>query len=118
MSALYDQSEDTAIVTAITAVVREADKVFERVGGSSRHWARDCFLPLLNQAGFALVRVVDARIVVAAPDLYKALFEIREACCSGMGTLPPEDIERGQKALEKADGKVAVAVAGTSEPTP
>lgn len=52
----YEQCEDAEMVTAITAVVREADRTFERVGGSSRHWARDCFLPLLNKAGMQIAR--------------------------------------------------------------
>lgn len=47
-----DQTEDLALVTALSAIVREADEVFERSGGSSRHWVRDCFLPVLNRAGW------------------------------------------------------------------
>lgn len=39
----------------ITAVVREADQLFQKVGGSSRHWVRDCFLPLLEKAGLSIV---------------------------------------------------------------
>lgn len=50
------QSEDGEIVTKVTAIVREADDVFQRVGGGSRHWVRDCFLPLLNRAGFEVVQ--------------------------------------------------------------
>jgi len=49
-----EQSEDAGIVAAVTAIVREADQLFERVGGSSRHWVRDCFLPLLNKEGFSI----------------------------------------------------------------
>jgi hypothetical protein len=33
------------LVRDLTRVVREADEMFEREGGSSRHWVRDCFLP-------------------------------------------------------------------------
>jgi hypothetical protein len=47
-----DQADDAVVVAAITLVVREADAVFERVGGSSRHWVRDCFLPTLNKHGW------------------------------------------------------------------
>jgi len=50
-----EQHEDTAIVNAITGIVRDADRTFERVGGSSRHWVRDCFLPMLNARGFVIV---------------------------------------------------------------
>lgn len=52
---MVDQSDDVAVVDAITAVVRDADRTFERVGGSSRHWVRDCFLPILNRNGFVIV---------------------------------------------------------------
>lgn len=48
---LTSQDDDFDLVAAITRIVREADQVFERVGGSSRHWVRDCFLPLCNRAG-------------------------------------------------------------------
>lgn len=58
-----EQGEDMPLVTAITAVVREADRAFQRVGGSSRHWVRDCFLPSLNNAGFAV-----RASVVASPE--------------------------------------------------
>jgi hypothetical protein len=47
-----DQSEDPIVVAAITAIVRAADQTFQRVGGSSRHWVRDCFLPELNRQGW------------------------------------------------------------------
>lgn len=43
--------ENADYVNRVTAVVREADRAFEKVGGGSRHWVRDCFLPLLNRAG-------------------------------------------------------------------
>ena len=50
-----DQSEDADCVRDVTAVVREADRLFEKVGGGSRHWVRDVFLPLLNTAGMRIV---------------------------------------------------------------
>jgi hypothetical protein len=43
-------------VAKITAVVREADQDFERVGGSSRHWVRECLLPRLEAAGLRIVK--------------------------------------------------------------
>ena len=52
---MNDQSEDVELVNRITALVREADQAFERVGGSSRHWVRDCFLPTLNQGGLVVL---------------------------------------------------------------
>lgn len=50
-----EQGEDASLVAQVTAVVREADAAFQRVGGGSRHWVRDCFLPLLNAAGFRVL---------------------------------------------------------------
>lgn len=35
------------LVRVLTRACREADETFERVGGSTRHWVRDCFLPAL-----------------------------------------------------------------------
>ncbi len=49
-----NQSEQGDIVAAITAIVRDADQTFQKVGGTSRHWVRDCFLPLLNRRGWYL----------------------------------------------------------------
>jgi hypothetical protein len=42
---------------AVTAVMRDADKEFEKIGGSTRHYVRDVLLPLLEQAGIRLCRV-------------------------------------------------------------
>ena len=53
-SSALDQSEDTATVNAVTAIVREADRKFQVGGGSSRHWVRDYFLPTLNRNGWVL----------------------------------------------------------------
>jgi hypothetical protein len=39
----------------LTQAVREADKEFERCGGSSRHWVRECFLPALDAHGLLVV---------------------------------------------------------------
>lgn len=47
----------------------------------------------------------NARLIAAAPELLEALKEIREACCSGMGSLPAADIKRAQAAIEKAEGR-------------
>lgn len=40
----------TGDVDFITEIVRQADDEFKRVGGSSRHWVRDCYFPLLRAA--------------------------------------------------------------------
>jgi hypothetical protein len=51
------QSEDTDVVNAVTAAMREADRVFEKVGGGTRHHVRDCLLPVLNRGGWYLRRL-------------------------------------------------------------
>lgn len=43
------------LLPIVTQIVREADAHFERVGGSSRHWVRDCFLPMLEAKGLAIM---------------------------------------------------------------
>jgi len=44
-----------ALVKQITLAVRIADKKFEDVGGSTRHWVRDCLLPELTDAGLDVI---------------------------------------------------------------
>lgn len=51
-----EQDCDVPLIDDITRIVREADDVFKKIGGSSRHWTRDCFLPLLNKSGFIIQR--------------------------------------------------------------
>ena len=48
------------IVQKVTKAVRLADISFEQVGGSSRHWVRDCFLPALEDEGLCIVEVKEA----------------------------------------------------------
>jgi hypothetical protein len=55
---MIEQSEDTEVVNAVTAAMREADRVFEKVGGGTRHHVRDCLLPVLNRNGWRVVRDV------------------------------------------------------------
>lgn len=49
-------AEDADLVAEITGIVRASDEEFESVGGSTRHWVRECFLPRLEGAGWKLVR--------------------------------------------------------------
>ena len=42
-------------IARVTKCVREADAVFETVGGSSRHWVRDCFMPELKKEGLTII---------------------------------------------------------------
>lgn len=45
---------DPELIRRMTAAMREADKTFERVGGSTRHHVRDCLLPVLEKHGLEL----------------------------------------------------------------
>ena len=56
--------EDLKIADEITAVVREADHRFEKIGGTARHYVRDLLLPLLHEKGLLVTR---ADLVPAAP---------------------------------------------------
>ena len=37
----------------IVSLIQEADKLFETVGGSTRHFVRDCLLPLMEEKGIS-----------------------------------------------------------------
>ena len=50
------------ILQLVTKVARQADHEFEATGGSSRHWVRDWFLPLLRREGFMLMKVDEEEI--------------------------------------------------------
>lgn len=39
----------------LTAAVREADLLFEKVGGSSRHYVRECLMPVLTTYKLRLI---------------------------------------------------------------
>lgn len=43
-------------IDEITKAVRNADMTFEREGGSSRHYVRECLLPSLDDVGLSVVR--------------------------------------------------------------
>jgi len=86
-----EQSEDTTVVNAVTGIVRAADQHFERVGGSSRHWVRDCFLPMLNRAGW----------VVVMPALPPQGVEC--GWCAGKGWLAEDDPAFTVGALKKGE---------------
>ena len=57
MTEYYD--EDPEIVRRLTAAMREADRAFERTGGSTRHHVRDCLLPILNKHGLRIEMVTE-----------------------------------------------------------
>lgn len=68
-----------AIVNTVTRIVRDADRAFQKSGGSSRHWVRDCFLPMLNARGLRIVDDLDGKsIQLAAPASQSADLDITE----------------------------------------
>jgi hypothetical protein len=48
-------------VKRLTAAMREADRLFEQVGGSTRHHVRDCLLPILEKHGLLLIAALAPR---------------------------------------------------------
>lgn len=51
-------SKNEKYVGEITAIMREADTAFEKVGGSTRHYVRDLLLPMMEDKGLFIYRVV------------------------------------------------------------
>jgi hypothetical protein len=47
---------DADLLREFTAAMRAADECFERVGGSTRHYVRDCLWPELQKRGLTLTR--------------------------------------------------------------
>lgn len=62
--------EDRDLLAAATRAVRAADQAFQKVGGSSRHWIRECFFPQLAEHGLAIVRQEQSALIA---DLAEAL---------------------------------------------
>lgn len=69
-SVLTREERDEKYQAAFTRAVRIADETFERVGGSSRHWIRDCFQPALEDEG--LITFFDGEIAAMREDFKKA----------------------------------------------
>lgn len=44
------------IVDVVTAAMREADPIFQKAGGSTRHYVRDLLLPILAEKGYEVVK--------------------------------------------------------------
>ena len=47
-------NEDSSTYDRVTAVMRESDEIFQSTSGSTRHYVRDVFLPLLEKEGLKL----------------------------------------------------------------
>jgi hypothetical protein len=45
------------IIKRLTAAMQEADQQFEAEGGGTRHYVRECLLPILEQHGLRIVLI-------------------------------------------------------------
>lgn len=78
---MSDWQHDETVVKELTAVMRKADKVFERVGGSTRHYVRDCLLPLMADAG----------LFVSSSELQARVAELEAAAREAMTLLDQQE---------------------------
>jgi hypothetical protein len=51
---VQEQDLSDEIVKRLTQAMREADRNFEKVGGSTRHHVRDCLIPILKKYGLLI----------------------------------------------------------------
>lgn len=83
------------LIQLVAKAVRAADATFERVGGSTRHWVRDCLLPALRSEKLHIVGVSDTQWIAisvarhiavtefAYEDSEKTMLRLRSACKKG-----------------------------------
>jgi hypothetical protein len=50
-------AERRSHLVKLTKAVRKADQLFEDLGGSSRHWVSECFLPCLEEEGLRVTTI-------------------------------------------------------------
>jgi hypothetical protein len=97
------QGMKEASLNEITEVMREADNHFETVGGGgTRHYLRDCFLPLLKEKGFAIVYQAPSD---KEPSIQMESFQYRVdkwlLACFGE-EISRDKVERNHRFLEEA----------------
>lgn len=51
---MWREQIEAEILRRLTAAMREADREFEHVGGSTRHHVRDCLMPILGKHGLCI----------------------------------------------------------------
>ena len=56
-----EPEEDKELVRRLTGAMREADDLFERAGGSTRHHVQGCLLPVLRCHGLQIVVLPSSR---------------------------------------------------------
>lgn len=50
-----NEDEQLVTVAEFTEIMRQADRNFESVGGSTRHFVQDCLFPILAEKGIKIV---------------------------------------------------------------
>ena len=90
---------EAELVRLMTAAMREADRTFERVGGSTRHHVRDCLLPILADHGLVLVTCTDRDA-----DEQKARAAGRREAFEALLKLSKKKIDEWSQARHEADG--------------
>lgn len=45
------------LIKALVRAVCAADQMHDTVGGGTRHWVRDCFLPIAREQGLKIVLI-------------------------------------------------------------
>lgn len=50
-----DWTDDPVIIAMVTAVMREADPLFEKTGGGTRHYVREFLLPIMARDGLTII---------------------------------------------------------------
>ena len=80
-----EQSEDSEVVNVVTEAMREADRIFEKVGGSTRHHVRDCLLPILNRNGWIVVRDLVSEVVCECGHAVSAHGSVKPRRCITRG---------------------------------
>lgn len=50
----HKQLDESEIIRRVTRATRAADEAFQKIGGSSRHWVRECFLPAIEEEGLVI----------------------------------------------------------------
>lgn len=69
----------------ITRAVRAADEAFEKSGGSSRDWVRECFLPALENECLEIVNVPEGHTaaVLSREEVFAVVQIIRSSSWPG-----------------------------------
>jgi len=65
-----------SLVAEITRAVRAADQLFQKTGGSSRHWVIECLIPALEDEGLAIgIAIIGTSTKTPALDVLREFAE-------------------------------------------